>query len=193
MKLYIKYMVSNCCKLMVKEKLSALGLTIKNVGLGEVEIDGDVDVTQLSAIQKTLHKMGLELMIDNKLIQIERIKTAIIDMVHYSNEAPEKTYSAYISEKLEGDYPYMANLFSETTGYTIQQFIIIQKIERAKELITYNELSLSAIATKLHYSSLGHFSNQFKKVTGLTPSFFKALKTKKRLALDELLKNSTKN
>ena len=184
MKLYIKYMVSNCCKLMVKEKLRNLGLHPTEITLGEVEINEEISSQQHDEVRHTLKKMGLELLEDKRSIQIEKIKTAIIEMIHYSDEPPEVNYSEYISRKLEYDYTYISKLFSEVTGFTIQQYIITHRIERAKELIIYDELSLKEIAYKLHYSSIAHFSNQFKKVTGLAPSFFKSLKVNKRMAID---------
>lgn len=187
MKLYIKYMVSHCCKLMVKEELKNLGLKVTSIELGELEIEGDISKEQFEKIKTALIKNGHELMEDKKSIQIEKIKNAIIEMVHYSDEPLEIKYSEYISEKLEYDYTYLSNLFSEVTGSTLQQFIIVHKIERAKELIIYNELSLKEICFKLHYSSVPHFSNQFKKVTGLSPAFFKSLKKKKRTSLENVL------
>ena len=180
-------MVSNCCKLMVKEKLRNLGLHPTEITLGEVEINEEISSQQHDEVRHTLKKMGLELLEDKRSIQIEKIKTAIIEMIHYSDEPPEVNYSEYISRKLEYDYTYISNLFSEVTGFTIQQYIIIHRIERAKELIIYDELSLKEIGYKLHYSSIAHFSNQFKKVTGLAPSFFKSLKVNKRFAIDALV------
>ncbi len=188
MKLYVKYMVSHCCKLMVKQELNLLGLKVNNIDLGEVEIDENITMEQFHLIRTALAKNGHELLEDKRSIQIEKIKNTIIDMIHYSDEELEIKYSEYLSSKLEYDYTYLANLFSEVTGSTIQQYIIIHKIERAKELIIYNELSLKEIAYKLHYSSIAHFSNQFKKITGLSPVFFKTLKKRKRITLEQLIK-----
>ena len=187
MKLYIKYMVSHCCKLMVKEEFKKLGLNAINIGLGEVEITEEVSPKQLEQIKAALLKNGHELMEDKKSIQIEKIKNIIIEMIHFSDEPPELKYSEFLSQKLNVDYAYIANLFSEVTGVTIQQFIITHKIERAKELIIYDELSLKEISYKLHYSSLPHLSSQFKKVTGLSPAFFKSLKKRKRISLENVL------
>ena len=187
MKLYIKYMVSHCCKLMVKEELNKLGLKAYNIELGEVEVDGEITPEIFEKIKLALLKQGHELMEDKKSIQIEKIKNVIIEMIHYSDEPPEIKYSEYLSQKLENDYTYLSNLFSEVTGVTIQQFIITHKIERVKELIIYNELSLKEIAYKLHYSSVGHLSNQFKKITGLSPIFYKALKKKRRISIENVL------
>ena len=187
MKLYIKYMVSHCCKLMVQEELKKLGLRAYNIELGEVEVDEEISPAKFEQIRTALLKQGHELMEDKRAIQIEKIKNIIIEMIHFSDEPIEMKYSEYLSTKLENDYTYISNLFSEVTGVTIQQFIITHKIERAKELIIYNELSLKEIAYKLHYSSVGHLSNQFKKITGLTPIFFKSLKKKKRISLENVL------
>jgi AraC-like DNA-binding protein len=187
MKLYIKYMVSHCCKLMVKEEFRKLGLKAYNIELGEVEVDGEISPELFEKIKDALLKQGHELMEDKKSIQIEKIKNVIIEMIHFSDEPLEIKYSEFLSNKLESDYTYISNLFSEVTGVTIQQFIITHKIERVKELIIYNELSLKEIAYKLHYSSVGHLSNQFKKITGLSPIFYKSLKQKRRISLESVL------
>ena len=185
--MYIKYMVSHCCKLMVKEEFQKLGLKAYNIELGEVEVDGDISPELFEKIKEALLKQGHELMEDKKSIQIEKVKNVIIEMIHYSDEPLEIKYSEFLSSKLESDYTYISNLFSEVTGVTIQQFIITHKIERVKELIIYNELSLKEIAYKLHYSSVGHLSNQFKKITGLSPIFYKSLKKKRRISLENVL------
>jgi AraC-like DNA-binding protein len=163
MKLYIKYMVSLRCKMMVKEELKKLGLNYIIVDLGMVEILEDITQEQREQLGKNLLKSGLELLEDKKSILIEKIKNLIIEMIHYSDELPNMNYSDYISEKLGYDYTYLANTFSEVKGITIQQFIIIHKIERVKELILYDELNLTEISYKLNYSSPAHLSNQFKK------------------------------
>lgn len=186
MKLYIKYMVSLRCKMMVKEELKKLGLHFIVVELGEIDIMETLDVEQRRELKAGLLQSGLELMDDKKAVLIERIKNVIIEMVHYSDELPKTNYSDYISEKLNHDYTYLSNVFSEVKGITIQQFIIIHKIERAKELMLYDELNLTEISYKLNYSSVAHLSNQFKKVTGLTPSHFKALKDKRRNPIEEI-------
>lgn len=186
MKLYIKYMVSLRCKMMVKEELKKLGLHFIVVELGEIDIMENLNTEQRRALKAGLLQSGLELMDDKKAVLIERIKNVIIEMVHYSDELPKTNYSDYISEKLNHDYTYLSNVFSEVKGITIQQFIIIHKIERAKELMLYDELNLTEISYKLNYSSVAHLSNQFKKVTGLTPSHFKALKDKRRNPIEEI-------
>jgi AraC-like DNA-binding protein len=179
MKLYIKYMVSQRCKMMVIDELKKVGLQYTAVDLGMVETLQDLTEQQRSLLRENLLKSGLELLDDKKSILIERIKNLIVEMVHYSDQVPNLNYSEYISNKLQYDYTYLSNIFSEVKGTTIQQFIIIHKIERVKELLLYDELNLTEIAYKLHYSSVAHLSNQFKKVTGLSPSFFKKLKQKR--------------
>ena len=186
MKLYIKYMVSLRCKMLVKEELKNLGLQYVSVDLGMVEILEEMTFKKHEQLKKNLLKSGLELLDNTKSILIERIKNVITEMIHYSDELPKRNDSDYISEKLNYDYTYLSNIFSEVKGITIQQYIIMHKIERVKELLLYDELSLTEIAYQLHYSSVAHLSNQFKKVTGLTPSFFKSMKHKKRVALDNM-------
>lgn len=187
--LYIKYMVSLRCKMMVKEELKKLGLHYVIVDLGMVEILEDTTQEQYQKLKENLAKSGLELLDDKKAILIERIKNVIVEMVHYTDELPKVNYSDYISEKLHHDYTYLSNIFSDVKGITIQQFIIFHKIERAKELLLYDELNLTEIAYILNYSSVAHLSNQFKKITGLSPSFFKNLKKRKQSHLRENLEN----
>ncbi len=179
-------MVSNRCKMAVKEELKKLGLHFVVVDLGEVEIMEDLTVEQRDQLKIALLQSGLELMDDKRAVLIEKINNVITEMIHYSDEVPKMNYSDYISKKLDYDYTYLSNLFSEVKGITIQQFIIIHKIERAKELLLYDELNLTEISYKLHYSSVAHLSNQFKKVTGLTPSHFKQMKDKKRCPIEEI-------
>ncbi|MCK9311822.1 MAG: AraC family transcriptional regulator [Bacteroidales bacterium] len=149
--------------------------------MGVVEIMGELTQDQHDQLKTNLLKSGLELLDNKKAILIEKIINVIVEMIHYSEEVPKVNYSDFISEKLDYDYTYLSNIFSEVKGITIQQFIIIHKIERVKELLLYDELNLSEISYKLNYSSVAHLSNQFKKVTGLTPSYYKKLK-KKRMA-----------
>ncbi|MFZ4107072.1 helix-turn-helix domain-containing protein [Flavobacterium sp.] len=186
MKLFIKYMVSNRCKMVVKEELKKIGLHFIFVDLGELEIMEDLTEVKRDLLRKGLLNSGLELMEDKKAILIEKIKNVIIEMIHYSDEIPKVNYSDYISEKLKHDYTYLSNIFSEVKGMTIQQFIINHKIERAKELLLYDEYNLTEISYKLNYSSVAHLSNQFKKITGLTPSHFKKLKEKRRNPIEEI-------
>lgn len=179
-------MVSIRCKMMVKSELDKLGLHYVVVDLGEVDVKENITVEQRERLKIALLKSGLELMDDKKAILIEKIKNVVVEMVHFADEFPQINFSEYLSGKLNYDYTYLANLFSEVTGITIEQFIIAHKIERVKELLIYDELNLTQISYKLNYSSVAHLSNQFKKVTGLTPSFFKQLKHKKRVTLDNV-------
>jgi AraC-like DNA-binding protein len=172
--------------MVVKAELDKLGLLYTKVDLGEVEIKGHVAKEQLDNLKSALLKSGLELMDDQKAILIERIKNVIVEMVHYADVLPKTNFSDYLSEKLDYDYTYLANLFSEVTGITIQNYIIAHKIEKAKELLLYDELNLTEISYKLNYSSVAHLSNQFKKVTGLTPTFYKNIKRKKRIMLNNV-------
>lgn len=186
MKLYIKNMVCIRCKMVVRDELTKLGLKYISVELGEVEIMEDISPVLLEQFRAGLLKSGLELMDDKKSILIQRIKTVIIELVHYSEEPLVINLSTYLAEKLQYDYTYLANLFSEVQGTTIEKLFISHKIERVKELLVYDELTLTEIAYKLHYSSVAHLCTQFKKVTGLTPSHFKSLKDKRRSMLEDL-------
>lgn len=186
MKLYLKYMVSIRCKMLVKSELEKLGLHFRTVELGEAEIEEDITPSQWTELHQALKKSGIELMDDKKSILIERIKKVVVELVHYSEEPLTINFSDYLSQKLSHNYTYLANLFSESQGITIEHFLIVHKIERVKELIIYNELNITEIAYKMHYSSTAHLSNQFKKITGLTPTFFKALRDKKRNALEDI-------
>lgn len=179
-------MVSLRCKMIVRSELEQLGLHIINIDLGEVEISEDLSTSQKVNLQAALLKFGLEVMEDKKSMLIEKIKNIVVEMIHYSDEPPVWNFSNYLAEKLNYDYNYLSNLFSEVKGTTIEHFIISHKIERAKELLVYNEMNLTEIADKLHYSNVAHLSNQFKKVTGLTPSFFKKMKHKRFIALENL-------
>jgi len=172
--------------MMVKEELKKLGLHYVIVNLGVVEIMEDITTEMREQLKIALLKSGLELMDDKKAMLIEKIKNIIIEMVHYADELPYTNFSDYLSQKLNYDYTYLANLFKETEATTIEHFIILHKIERIKELIMYDELNLTEIAWKLHYSSVAHLSTQFKKATGLTPSHFKQLKNKRRSNLEDV-------
>jgi AraC-like DNA-binding protein len=151
-----------------------------------VEIMEEISGDTLENLRQALLKSGLELMDDKKAILIEKIKSVITEMIHHSDTALKMNYSDYLSEKLNYDYTYLSNIFSEMKGITIQQFIIVHKIERVKELLLYDELSLTEISYKMHYSSVAHLSNQFKKVTGLSPSHYMQLKDKKRSPIEEI-------
>ncbi|MGQ0826773.1 MAG: helix-turn-helix domain-containing protein [Bacteroidota bacterium] len=186
MKLYIKNMVSTRCKMVVQFELEKLGLKNSVVKIGDAEIEDEISVEQLNQLNTALKKWGLELIDDNKNVLVEKIKNVIVEMVHYADELPKTNFSDYLNEKLNRNYTYLANLFSEAQGITIENFIINHKIERAKELMVYDGLSLTEISYKLNYSSVAHLSSQFKKVTGLTPSSFKQVKEKKLMALENV-------
>ena len=177
-------MVSIRCKMIVKEKLHELKIPYVCINLGEVEMKQEITKQQREQIKTSLLKYGIELMDDKKATLIDKIKNVIIEMIHYADEIPKMNFSDYLSQKLNCDYTYLSNLFSETEAITIERFLLLHKIEKVKELIIYDELSLTEIAFKLNYSSVSHLSNQFKKITGLTPSFFRALKNKKRIEIE---------
>jgi YesN/AraC family two-component response regulator len=179
-------MVCIRCKMVVKEELKRLGLRYTTVELGEVEILEDISVEQQEKFKVALLRSGLELMDDKKSVLIQKIKNVIIELIHYSEEPLTINFSDYLGQKLNHNYTYLANLFSEVQGTTIEKFIIAHKIERVKELLVYNELNLTEIAYLMHYSSVAHLSAQFKKVTGLTPSHFKQLRDKRLNMLENL-------
>ncbi len=170
----------------VKQELKKLNLHYVVVELGEVEIMENISAAQKDEFRASLLKIGLELMDDKKGILIDKIKKVIVELIHYTEKPLKINFSDYLSEKLNHDYTYLANLFSEVEGITIEHYIIFHKIERVKELLFYDELSLKEIAYKLHYSSIAHLSNQFKKITGLTPSHFKKLKDYRRKGLENV-------
>jgi len=172
--------------MIVKSELDKLGLRYTIIELGEVEINEELNAQKQGQLKSALLQFGLELMDDKKTMLIEKVKNIIIEMIHYSDELPKINFSNYLSGKLKYDYNYLSNLFSEVKGINIEHYIIAQKIERAKEMLLYNELTLTEIAYQLHYSSVSHLSNQFKKVTGLTPSFFKNMKHQRLTGREDL-------
>jgi hypothetical protein len=172
--------------MVVKAAAEELNIPYSAVDLGFIEIDEKLNESVLEKFKAKLLKSGLEILDDKRSILIEKIKNVVIEMVHYADEFPKVNFSTYLSEKLGYDYTYLSNLFTEVKGTTIQEFIILHKIEKAKELIMYNEMSIADIAYTLNYSSAAHFSTQFKKVTGLTPSFFKKLKKQREADLEDL-------
>lgn len=180
-------MVCIRCKMVVKDELKKLGLHYTVVDLGEVEIQENITSEQHVQFKIALLRSGLELMDDKKSVLIQKIKNIIIELVHYSEEPLILKFSEYLSQKLNYDYTYLANLFSEVQGTTIEKFLISHRIERVKELLIYNELNLTEIAYQMHYSSVAHLSTQFKKVTGLTPTFFKRIKSNRRSMLEEVV------
>lgn len=179
-------MVSLRCIMKVKEELKALGLKYVIVELGMVEILEDISEEQRQSLKENLLQSGLELLDDKRSILIEKIKNVIVEIIHFEDDLPETNYSNFIANQLNYDYAYLSAIFSEVKGITIQQYIILHKIEYVKELLLYDELNLTEIAYKLHYSSVAHLSNQFKKVTGLAPSFYKQLKLKRSVNLENL-------
>ena len=180
MKLHIRNMVSNRCKMVVKSELEKLGLHYIFLELGEVEIMESLSVEQQAQLNNGLKESGLSLIDDKKSILIERIKNIIIELVHYSEEQLKINLSDYLSEKLNYDYTYLANLFKENQGTTIEHFLLTHKIERVKEFLVYDELNITEISYRMNYSSVAHLSNQFKKITGLTPTRYKHLKLKRK-------------
>lgn len=179
-------MVCLCCKRTVAEELKNLNLPYTSLELGEVHLKNPIKAKEREHLRNILHEYGLELMDDKKAILVEKIVAIIVSMIHQSEEIPQTNFSDYLSKQLNQDYHSLSILFSKTKGVTIEHFIILHKIERVKELIMYDELSLTEISFRLHYSSVAHLSNQFKKVTGLTPSFFKKIKNKKRKPIENL-------
>lgn len=186
MKLYIKNMVCSRCIMVVKSKLQKLGLNPIAVSLGEVELKENISKQKKDTLAKHLQSLGFELIDNKKSKTIERIKNLIVVLVHHNNNQLTTTLSNYLAKELLQDYNTLSNLFSEVEGITIEQYFIAQKIEKVKELLMYDELSLSQIAFQLNYSSTAYLSNQFKKVTGFTPTYFKQLKNKKRKQIEAL-------
>ena len=179
-------MVSNRCKMAVKEELRKMGLHFVVVELGEVDIMEVLTAEQRAELNRGLQASGLELMDDRRAVMIEKVIHVITEMIHHSEEIPKVNYSDFISAKVGYDYTYLSNVFSEVKGITVQQFIIMHKIERVKELLLYEELNLTEISYKMHYSSVAHLSNQFKKVTGLSPSQFKLMKDRRRNPIEDI-------
>lgn len=186
MLLHIKNMVCNRCKILIKDELTKFGLHPTSIELGEVEIKEELNSNEKDELNNVLQSFGFDLIDNKKSLLIEKIKNTIVDLVHYSDDHLKTNFSQYISNKLHHDYSYLSNLFSEVEGTTIEKYFIAQKIEKVKELLKYDELSLSEIADRLGYSSVAYLSNQFKKQTGLTPSFYKTLKQNRRKNLDDL-------
>lgn len=179
-------MVCSRCKMVVKSELEKLGLSVLSVELGEAEIIDSLDENKKEEIVRQLEQFGFEVIDDKKSRLIEQIKTIVIELVHHSQDKIKTNLSDFIGEKLNLDYNYVSNLFSEVEGLTIEKYYILQRIEKVKELLVYNEFSLSEIAYQLNYSSVAYLSNQFKKITGFTPTYFKQLKEKKRKQIEDL-------
>lgn len=186
MKIYVKNMACESCKVVVKAALEELEISPVKVELGEIETKEDVSAKEKKELNSKIKKAGLELLESKQGVLIEKIRKVMIEYVYKSDEKPNIKFSVLLSEKLNHDYTYLANFFSEVEATTIEQFIIALKIERIKELIIFGEDTFTEIAYKLHYSSVAHLSTQFKKVTGLTPSHFKALKEKRRITIQNI-------
>ncbi|MCC9019750.1 helix-turn-helix domain-containing protein [Flavobacterium lipolyticum] len=184
--LFVKNMVCNRCIMVVQNELEKLGLEFTHIKLGEVTLAKELTATERTLLEQELVALGFEVIDDKKSRIIEKIKNIIIDLVHHQDNDTKNNLSDILSEKINHDYNYLSNLFSEVEGTTIEKYFIAQKIEKIKELLVYDELSLSEIALRLNYSSVAYLSNQFKKVTGLTPSYFKQIRAEKRKPLDEV-------
>ncbi|MCX2474972.1 AraC family transcriptional regulator [Pedobacter sp. MC2016-05] len=184
--LFIKNMVCNRCIMVVQSEMDKLGLAVEHIKLGEVTLEKEPTVSERTALEGALVPLGFQLIDDKKSRIIEQIKNVIIELVHHQDNDAKTNLSDVLSEKLHHDYNYLSNLFSEVESTTIEKYFIAQKIEKVKELLVYDELSLSEIAFRLNYSSVAYLSNQFKKVTGLTPSHFKQIKEEKRKPLDQV-------
>ncbi len=186
MKLYIKNMVSKNCIQVVKNILNEMGINYSFIKLGHASIKDEITPDQRNLLEAALLKAGLKLMDDKKSMLTEQIKNVVIEMIHYSDELPKSNFSDFISQKLDYNYTYLSNTFSEVKGTTVEHYIIAHKIEKVKELLIYSELTLSEIAWKLRYSSVGHLSGQFKKVTGFTSSYYKKMKQKSMFSLQNI-------
>lgn len=184
--LYVKNMVCNRCIMVVRNELEKSGYHPLNIGLGEVELQDALTESEKQNLNNHLQTFGFEIIDDKKSRIITQIKSLIIELVHHNNNELNTNLSGYLCSRLHHDYSYLSTLFSEVEGTTIEKYFIAQKIEKVKELLVYDELTLSEISYELNYSSVGHLSNQFKKVTGLTPSYFKSIKNKKRKPLDNV-------
>ncbi|HRG67734.1 MAG TPA: AraC family transcriptional regulator [Saprospiraceae bacterium] len=186
MVLYIKNMVCHRCILAVEHEVKLLNLSIESLQLGELTLQNIPSKSILNKLHSNLEALGFEILDNSKQQLIEQIKIVIIEYIQKDTDYTHKNFSQILTNKINKDYSFLSNLFSAVEGITIEKYLIHQKIEKAKELLIYNELSLSEIAFKLHYSSVAHLSNQFKKITGLTPSHFKNLGINKRLSLDKV-------
>lgn len=185
--LHIKNMVCDRCIKVVREILDARGIRASRVRLGEVILAEPLGTDQVSALEKALEREGFELIDDKRSRLVSRIKSLLVELIHYGDlEDMRQNISSFIQERVHKDYHYLSALFSESENITIEQFVIYQKIEKVKELLVYDEMTLSEISFKMGYSSVAHLSAQFKKITGFTPTQFKRLKDHKRRPLDKL-------
>jgi len=186
MKLFIKNMIGIRCKMIVTSTLEKLGIDFTSIDIGEVNTGNTISPDNLDIVREKLLSVGFVLLDNKKSVLIEKIKSIVVEMIHYSDELPMIKFSAYISTKLEHNYTYLNNIFSENKGVSISHFIIQHKIEKIKELLTYNELNVTEIADKMQYKSVQHLTKQFKKLTGLTPTHFKKIQTEKRICLEDI-------
>ncbi len=186
MTLFVRNMVCSRCRMVVRGELEKAGIEFLSVDLGEIQLTKEPTDKQIEQLDEGLKQHGFELIDDKKSRMIEKIKTAIVKLIHHNNDTIKTNLSDYIADKLHYDYTYLSNLFSEVEGTTIEKYFIAQRIEKVKELLVYDELSLSEISDRLGYSSVAYLSSQFKKTTGLTPSFYKSLKEHKRKNIEEL-------
>lgn len=180
MKLYIKYMASIRSIMFVKSVLDTIGIRYRAVDIGEIDIFHVLNSDQYLQLRKALLMKGFELIDDKRIVLVERIKSIIVEMIRSHEACPKFNFSDYVSKRMNYDYTYLANLFSDVTGITIEYYVIAHKVERVKELLVYEGLNLSEISYRLDYSSVAHLSSQFKKVTGLTPSFYRRMKNIRR-------------
>lgn len=186
MKYFVKHMISNPCKMFVKQELTKLGISYNSVELGEVDVSEKLSYNQKELLKNSLKNYGLEVVDDRRTVLVEKIKAIIVDLVYYSGDSANMKLSYILSEKLQLNYNYLAKVFTEELGITVEKYIILQKIEHIKELMMYGEMNMTQIASKLNYSSVAHLSLQFKKVTGYSPSMFRQLTGNRRLSIEEI-------
>ncbi len=186
MKYFVKHMISNPCKMFVKQELTKLGINYNSVELGEVDVNEKLSYNQKELLKSSLKNYGLEVVDDRRTVLVEKIKAIIVDLVYYSGDSANMKLSYILSEKLQLNYNYLAKVFTEELGITVEKYIILQKIEHIKELMMYGEMNMTQIASKLNYSSVAHLSLQFKKVTGYSPSMFRQLTGNRRLSIEEI-------
>ena len=186
MKYFVKHMISNPCKMFVKQELTKLGINFNSVELGEVDVSEKLSYNQKELLKSSLKSYGLEVVDDRRTVLVEKIKAIIIDLVYYSDESANMKLSYILSEKLQLNYNYLAKVFTEELGITVEKYIIMQKVEHIKELMMYGELNMTQIADKLNYSSVAHLSLQFKKVTGYSPSMYRQLTGNRRMSIEEI-------
>lgn len=186
MKYFVKHMISNPCKMFVRQELTKLGIRYNSVELGEVDVSEKLSYNQKELLKNSLKNYGLEVVDDRRTVLVEKIKAIIVDLVYYSGDSANMKLSYILSEKLQLNYNYLAKVFTEELGITVEKYIILQKVEHIKELMMYGEMNMTQIASKLNYSSVAHLSLQFKKVTGYSPSMFRQLTGNRRITIEEI-------